>query len=63
MDLKQQLVIWKRTGFLLDNVALSDTLLDNLLNDDVITPNMAAEIQVGQDTSAKQFHSFAVRVV
>jgi len=46
MDLKHQLVIWKRTGFLLDHVALSHALLDNLLTDDVITPVMAAEIQV-----------------
>ena len=50
MDLKQQLVIWKRAGFLLDNVALSPTLLDNLLAGDVITPVMAGEIQVGQET-------------
>ena len=61
MDLKQQLVIWKRAGFLLDNVALSPTLLDNLMAGDVITPAMAGEIQVGHQT-CEMVYTYHIKV-
>lgn len=46
MDLKQQLVIWKRSEYLLKNVALTPKLCDLLVDYDLFSAEMVAKIQV-----------------
>ena len=46
MDLKEQLVIWKRAGYLLDNIALTPKLSAQLVDEGIFTMEMMKKIMV-----------------
>lgn len=46
MDLKQQLIIWKKTDFLLNNVAFTPKLCEELVDLDVCSLKTITDIQV-----------------
>ena len=46
MDLKEQLVIWKRAGYLLDNIALTPKLSEQLVDQGIFTLEMMRNIMV-----------------
>ena len=48
MDLKEQLVIWKRAEYLIDNMAWTSKLQDRLVHEGVLTAPMVADIEVGR---------------
>ena len=48
MDLKQQLVIWKKANFLLDNIAITPVLCEKLIEEGIFTTEMINQVQVRQ---------------
>ena len=46
MDLKQQLVIWKKASFLLDNIAITPVLCEKLIEEGIFTTEMINQVQV-----------------
>ena len=46
MDLKQQLVIWKRAAWLQANIALTPLLYDRLVEEGIFTSSMMTKVQV-----------------
>ena len=49
MDLFQQLVLWKKTQFLLDNLCFTQDLCDALVENDLFDAEMMNEIMVSED--------------
>lgn len=54
MDLKHQLVIWKKAEYLLKNLALTPKLCDLLVDYGLFTSEMIAKVQVRK----LSFHNF-----
>ncbi len=54
MGLKEQLVIWKRSGWLLDNIVLTPKLCDSLVEQDIFTAAMMAEVQVSYSNQSNK---------
>lgn len=48
MDLKQQLVIWKRANYLQGHIALSPLLYDRLVEEGIFTAQMMTQVQVSR---------------
>jgi len=46
MDLKEQLVIWKRSAYLLEHISLTPQLCSRLVDYQLFTPDMMADVQV-----------------
>ena len=46
MDLKQQLVIWKKANFLLDNIPITPVLCEKLIEEGIFTTEMINQVQV-----------------
>ena len=46
MDLKQQLVLWKKVSYLLDNISLSQPFLDKLVDYGLFSRDMMDQIHV-----------------
>ncbi len=53
MDLKEQLVIWKRSGYLLDHLTLNQPLQEKLVDMGVFTSSMMTKIMVSLKTLKK----------
>ncbi|ELT87060.1 hypothetical protein CAPTEDRAFT_222838 [Capitella teleta] len=45
MDLKQQLIIWKRSSYLLDNIAMTRELVSGLVDNDLFNVPMMDDVQ------------------
>ena len=48
MDLKQQLVIWKKANFLLDNIAITPVLCEQLIEEGIFTTDMINQVQASK---------------
>ena len=48
MDLKQQLVIWKKANFLLDNIAITPVLCEKLIEEGIFTTDMINQVQASK---------------
>lgn len=46
MDLKEQLVIWKKAEYLVDNIAWTPKLQCQLVEEGILTARMVADIHV-----------------
>ena len=50
MDLKQQLVIWKKANYLLDNMVITPVLCEKLIEEGIFTVDMINQVQVRTDS-------------